>query len=85
MNSPQQQALMLIEKYAEEIPHKEFGQLMERDWSTAKQCALIDIENQISLMDELQPHLSSLKASKFWNEKYYQLQQTKTEILNYQP
>lgn len=39
--SPKEKAKELVEHYAETIPHIEHGVLMERDWETAKQCALI--------------------------------------------
>lgn len=34
----------LVEKFAETIPFKEYKVLMERDWKTAKQCAIICVE-----------------------------------------
>ena len=43
--TPELKAKELVEHYAETIPHIEVsGQLMERDWITAKKCAIICVD-----------------------------------------
>lgn len=43
--TPREKAKDLIEWYAEELPPVEFGVLMERDWCTAKKCAIYTMDN----------------------------------------
>ena len=39
----------LVELFAETIPHIEYGVLIERDWTTAKECALVAVEEIINI------------------------------------
>lgn len=41
--TPQEKAKELVEYYAETIKPILFGVILERDWKTAKQCALIAV------------------------------------------
>lgn len=47
--TPKEKANELIEDFAEIIPHIEYGVLMERNWKTAKQCALIAVDEILQL------------------------------------
>jgi hypothetical protein len=42
--TPKQKAKDLVENYAETIKPIEFGVILERDWKSAKQCALIAVD-----------------------------------------
>ena len=45
--SPKEKAKELIEYYAETIKPIDFGVVLERDWKTSKQCALIAVDEII--------------------------------------
>jgi hypothetical protein len=42
--TPKEKAKELVENYAETIKPIEFGVILERDWKSAKQCALIAVD-----------------------------------------
>jgi hypothetical protein len=42
--TPKEKARELVENYAETIKPIEFGVILERDWKSAKQCALIAVD-----------------------------------------
>jgi len=47
--SPKEKAKELVEYYAETVKPIDFGVMLERDWKTSKQCALIAVD-EISRM-----------------------------------
>lgn len=71
---PKEKAKELIEYYAETIEPIQYGVILERDWKTAKKCALITVDEMLSFMVE----------SEFENEWWVNyFQEVKKEILNY--
>ena len=42
--TPKEKAKDLVELYAEAVKPIEFGVILERDWKTSKQCALITVD-----------------------------------------
>ncbi len=55
--TPKEKAKDLIATFAEALPHKSFGVIIERDWETAKQCAMIAINERIEEMHSLLPQI----------------------------
>ena len=70
--TPKEKAIELVECFAESIKPVTFGVLMERDWKSAKQCALIAVDLLISetFLDFYVTH-----PKPFWEE-------VKTELEN---
>ena len=42
--TPKEKAIELVENFAETLPPIQYNQLVERDWYTSKQCALIAVD-----------------------------------------
>lgn len=51
--TPKEKAKELIEHFAEIVPPKTYGVIMERDWKTAKKCALIAVDEIMVLVREI--------------------------------
>jgi hypothetical protein len=66
--NPQEKAKELIEYFAETVPHKEFGEIMERDWLTAKKCALITATEVINEFPVGHTGSFEQKRQKYWKE-----------------
>lgn len=67
--TPKEKAKELIESFAETIPAKIFGVLMERDWQTAKQCALMAADYLIKYLpssDGNPPNLQENEYDREW-------------------
>jgi len=65
--TPKEKANELIEDFAEIIPHIEYGVLMERNWKTAKQCALIAVDEIIQQNNIWIAHVGK-GTNNFWKE-----------------
>lgn len=74
--SSAEKAKELIESFAETIPPIIIGNLMERDWITAKQCALISVCEILSI-----PSQMTLGEYGLWYKMYWK--QVKEKILTF--
>jgi hypothetical protein len=75
--TPQEKAKELIEEFAELIPPIQYGNLLERDWDTAKQCALIAVDliieeanywHNTSTYEESTEFEASVKRLEYWQQ-----------------
>lgn len=75
--TPKEKAIELVECFAESIKPVTFGVLMERDWNSAKQCALIAVDEIIeATKTEIdRPDYNGVVLDKYWQE-------VKTELEN---
>ena len=75
---PKEKAIELVENYAETIKPIEFGVILERDWKTAKQCALIAVDEIIEVINKYSIHSDCPEDAdlEYWQE-------VKQEILKF--
>lgn len=73
--TPELKAKELVEIFAESIKGIEYGNLLERDWKSAKQCALICCDE---ILNELVP--SDFATEQHYKELHDYWKQTKQEI-----
>ena len=67
--TPKEKSKELIESFAETIPPKFFGQLMERDWETANKCALIAAQEILSVLGSINDSpYTTLKERQFYTK-----------------
>jgi hypothetical protein len=71
--TPKEKAKDLVENYAETIKPIEFGVILERDWKSAKQCALIAVDELIADNDKNEIIVNGGLNKTYWQE-------VKTEI-----
>ncbi len=72
--TPEEKAKELIEKYAEEIPSLVFNdQIVERDWTVAKACARIcveeilnDKEDALDVMNDAREITFTRNSMQYW-------------------
>jgi hypothetical protein len=50
--TPKEKAEELVEYYAETIEPIQFGVILERNWKSAKQCALIAVDEILSFIED---------------------------------
>jgi hypothetical protein len=64
--TPKQKAKDLVENYAETIKPIEFGVILEIDWKSAKQCALIAVDEIINSRPAITD--SQIEYQNYWQE-----------------
>jgi len=62
--SPKEKAKELVEYYAETVKPIDFGVMLERDWKTSKQCALIAVDEIIKALRKSLPEIG--KGKGYW-------------------
>ena len=73
--TPREQAKEIYEEYAETIPGKTYGVILERDWVAAKACAILHCQGIIEVYKDIlkddggYPDRGYYKAQKqFWKD-----------------